>query len=58
MFKCTHCEEEYGSIYTCLDTDRNITGRLLGLRIYEDDVCPKCGDGVLRPVKGESSVCP
>ncbi len=41
MFKCTHCEAEYGGVYT-------VDGKL-----KDGDVCPRCKDGVLRPIKDE-----
>lgn len=59
MFKCTHCEYVYdGNMYSGYDIEVNVTGRMIGLRIEENDVCPRCGDGVLRPIKEEPSVRP
>ncbi len=56
MFKCTHCGEEYGTIYTEMDAHGNKTGKMLGIRVEEGDVCPRCGDGVLKPhTQGEAT---
>lgn len=52
MFKCTHCGHVYdGNMYSGYDIEANVTGRMLGLRIKDDDTCPRCGDGTLRPRK-------
>lgn len=54
MYKCTHCGLTYGPT-TWKGRKAGKTGFAM-VEVHEDDVCPECGDGVLRPIKC-SCVC-
>lgn len=52
MFKCTHCGKKWDEVDVVNYKPK------VRLRLKEDQVCPDCDDGVLRPIEEQPSVCP